>query len=242
MSFELNLTRQSKLVPAEQVNKTSVEAFGIGSLGGPVTLLLAKVGFKNIKVYDMDKVEEENIGPQVFSRRHLEMTKVEAMKEIIKDATGVDIEAKHGMVDEKCKITPEPNTVYMCFFDSFEARQIIFNKLKNYPVMYIDGRIGRFDKRHYLVDCSNKADVKSYERSLNTGAQSDLECGEKASAYINYQIASKIVGNYLNYLNGRKCNKIYVGNSLSPDQDIYVSMKEEKEEKEVKEEDGLGEM
>jgi len=230
MSERLDLSRQSKLISSDKIDEINLEVFGVGSVGSHMAILLAKSGFKSIKVYDMDKVERENIGPQAFLFKHLGMQKTEAIKEMVLESSGVEIETVDGVFTKDSVIVPEPNTVYMSLFDSIEARRLIFDKIKNYPVIFLDTRIGRFDKRIYLVDCSNKEDVASYEKSLNIKARSDLECGEKASAYINYQISSLALGNLLNFIHGRTCFKIYIGNALIPDDDIYIPMKEEVED------------
>ena len=64
----LTLVRQSKLVPVDEINKYELHIFGVGSVGSHVTNIAAKAGFKNITVYDMDTVDEENISPQAWCR------------------------------------------------------------------------------------------------------------------------------------------------------------------------------
>ena len=152
----LNLSRQSKLVPVDTINLYTLKVFGVGSVGSHFVKTAVKSGFKNIEVYDMDTVEEENIAAQAFDFEHIGQNKVTAMVDICKKAAGIEIIAHHGRVSEEDPIVPEANTIYCCFFDSFEARAMLFDMLKDYPVIFIDARIGQYNMRHYLVEMDNK--------------------------------------------------------------------------------------
>ena len=219
---QLNLSRQSKLVPADRINEYSLKVFGVGSIGSHFVKVAVKTGFKNIEVFDMDTVEEENIAAQAFDFEHIGMNKVDAMKDIVKRAVGIDIVATHGRVSEENPITPEANTLYCCFFDSFEGRQMVFDMLKDYPVIFIDGRIGQYNMRHYLVEMDNKEQSDNYQSTLSTGAVSELLCGEKACAPINVQIAGKLVMNIINFVSGKDYTKVYIGNAEAPKTDINI--------------------
>lgn len=231
--MELNLSRQSKLVPVDKIEDITIKVFGVGSVGSHVVKTLAKTGFNNIEVYDMDIVEEENLAAQAFDFKHLKQNKVDAIKDIVKESSGVDIIPHHGVVTEETDITPEPNTVYMCFFDSFSARKLVFDKLKDFPVLFVDGRIGRYDMRYYFVDCINQDEVKSYAKTLESTADSGLECGEKASAPINTIISGQIVMNLINYLKEENQIKTFIGNASTPKNNIYV-LKNKPEDVETK--------
>jgi len=225
---QINLSRQSKLVPADQLEQWKFEVFGVGSVGSHVVELLAKVGAQHIKVYDMDTVDEENIGPQAFGSSHIGKTKVEAIAEICKESAGLEIETSHGELTEESEISPEPQTIYICVFDSFAARKMIWNKLKDYPIIFVDGRIGRFDMRHYLIDTSDPKQVEYYIQSIpESGEGSDLICGEKASAMINYEIAGKMVSNIINFVAGRGYEKAFIGNASDAQMNIHVRIERE---------------
>ena len=229
--MELNLSRQSKLVPADEVSQYTIKVFGVGSVGSYVVKTLAKTGFKNIEVFDNDIVEEENIAAQAYDFKHINMKKVDALKEAVKESSGVEITTHHGLIDEKSEITPEPNTIYCCFFDTFEGRKLVFDKIKEFPVIFVDGRIGRYDMRHYLINCNDTDEKTNFYKSLNTGKASELICGEKASAPVNLQIAGKIVMNMVNYIANKPYIKTYIGNASMPVNDIVVVKEREIEKK-----------
>ena len=227
---ELNLSRQSKLVPESELTDWDIKIFGVGSIGSHVAYLLSKTGFKNLSVYDMDIVEEENIGPQIFRFSDLKKNKVDALAEVIKEGAGLDIETHHGQVDEKTDIPLEPKTMYLCFFDSVAGRRMIFDKVKDMPSIFVDGRIGRFDMRHYLVNCAEEKEVADYLTTLPDGEGSDLVCGEKANAFINYDIAGRIVGNIVNFVSKKPFDKRFIGNASNPKFNIHIRSDAEAEQ------------
>ena len=220
--FKLDLSRQAKLIPKEKIDNWNVEVFGVGSVGSHVVDCLAKSGFKSIKVYDMDVVSEENIAPQAFNIEHIEMLKVDAVKDIAKRAAGLTIQTSSDKITDKTKIVLEPLTMYCCFFDSLEARKLIFNQCKGNPVIYVDGRIGKYDIRYYLVDCMNKEEVADYETTLDTRVQSDQVCGEKACAPVNRVISGHIVMQMVNFISENDYIKTFIGNLAMPTMDIAI--------------------
>lgn len=224
---KLDLSRQSKLVPQDEITQWNIYAFGVGSIGSHVVKLLGKTGFQNIKVFDMDKVESENLAPQAFDYKHVGKTKVDAIKDILKESCNLTIETHHGQVTKETNIPIEPKTIYCCFFDSIEARRLVFDKVKDYPVVFVDSRIGKHNMRYYMIDCSNEEDKKAYEKTLYTGKMSDLKCGEKASAPINLELTGKIVSNMILYIAGNSYVKSFVGNTLAPANHITILKRRE---------------
>ena len=209
----LTLVRQSKLVPVDEINKYELHIFGVGSVGSHVTNIAAKAGFKNITVYDMDTVDEENISPQAFTFKHIGMNKTDAIKEIVLESAGLQIDARHGEITEETQFDLDPSAIIMCFFDSFEARKLLFEKFKGMPYMFVDARIGKFDMRHYLIDCMNEEQVTPYAAGLEGDAVMELGCGLKAAITSNLIVSSKIVMNILAYIKKIKYLIIYIGNA-----------------------------
>ena len=218
----LDLSRQAILIPFNKINEWTIKVFGVGSVGSHLVKLLAKTGFKQIEVYDMDVVGTENISAQAYDFRHIGKPKVTAMAEIVKESAGIDVVTHNEEITEKTEIMPEPKTIYCCVFDSFETRKMLFDKLKDMPIIFVDGRIGGFNLRHYLVNCANPEEVKNYETTLTTGAVSELTCGEKASSPINYQIVGKMVINIVNFIAGNPYLKRFLGNVMYPKNDILI--------------------
>ena len=61
----LYLTRHTDLIKNVPMDST-INIYGAGSIGSYTALTLAKLGFKNIAVFDNGFVDEENIAPQFY--------------------------------------------------------------------------------------------------------------------------------------------------------------------------------
>jgi predicted ThiF/HesA family dinucleotide-utilizing enzyme len=220
----LNLSRQSLLVPPNELTRWNIHIFGVGSVGSHLALLLAKTGFQNLIVYDMDTVDEENIGPQAFMFEHLGQNKVDAIKDLIEKSTGTIIRTNHGRITEESEIELEPHSIYICVFDSFEARKVVYNKVKDFPGVFMDGRIGAYNLSHFMVDLIQDKQKEEYEKTFpkDNGEGSNLACGEKASAFINYEIAGRMVSNLIRYVKGENFIKRFMGNVINHEHDLEI--------------------
>ena len=98
---------------------------GTGGIGSWLTLLLSRMG-PEIVVYDFDKIEEHNIGGQWFKKGDIGSTKVNALRNNIRDFSNIDISAMNE------KATDETLVSAYCFsaFDNMKARKDLFNAWK----------------------------------------------------------------------------------------------------------------
>jgi molybdopterin/thiamine biosynthesis adenylyltransferase len=196
------------------VSSTKLKIFGAGSIGSVMAVQAAKVGFKDIEVYDYDIVEEDNIGSQEFSIKHIGMKKTEAIQLLLKENYDLDISVVDGKITEETEIIPEGNCIYFCAFDSLEARLMLWNKLKTFPIIWGEARIGRDNQRFYFVDLRDRNEkwIAEYEKLLDPhGPRSELSCGEKGTYPSNAEIVGKIVRQLVNIAEGIPITTMYIG-------------------------------
>lgn len=209
--------KQAALIDATSVKQWRVKIFGAGSIGSVMAVQLAKLGFVNMTIYDYDVVEESNIGSQEFNDTHVGMKKTDAIKKMLKDYYNYDINIIDGKIDADSLIVPEQNTIYFCAFDSLEARLLLWNKLKRFPIIWGETRIGRTAQRYYFVDLRDKSEtnlawIAEYEQSLDvTGPRSELSCGEKGTYPSNAELVSKVCRQIVNIAEGKPLNTLYIG-------------------------------
>lgn len=170
--------------------KFKIVVFGAGSLGSFITLNLAKMGFNDITVYDFDKVEEKNIPNQFYRMQDIGKQKVEALKEIIKEFTDIEIRTVDLKVTDKTELPLELNNLYILTFDTLEARRIIFNKLKDLNCVVLDVRAGGEEFSIQVADTSKFEDLKVWDKSFD-GEPVELPCSEKSIIYTNLVIAGE---------------------------------------------------
>jgi len=220
--------KQHEFIDTTKLSVWTIKVFGIGSVGGELIKQLALTGFSNIKGYDYDVVERDNIGSQVFTRNEIGMKKTSAIQKIMKDWYDFDVMVFDGKITEKTEINPEPNAIFFCAFDSLEARKLLWDKLKQFPIIWGESRIGRTSQRYYFLNLISKdTSIKNYEDSLDPhGPRVELLCGEKGCFSSNAELVSKIVKNMVRIAEGKPFVTQYIGDwGMRPS--IFVMSQEE---------------
>lgn len=119
---------------------------GCGTNGSNLVENLVKHGFQNICVIDYDRVEEHNLGPQVFGEPDIGYLKVEAIRDRIYSFYGVEIDIVHKKLDEKnChRFVKNADLVVDCF-DNHRARLLLteYCKQRGFPLLHL-GVIGDY--------------------------------------------------------------------------------------------------
>jgi len=186
----MDFTRQTRIFDPDK-QKHNIKVFGVGSTGSFITLTLAKMGFKNISVYDFDVVEGHNIPNQFYREQDINKLKVEALKEIIKDFTNEEIQTNNLKIEENSDLDFDLNSIFVLCVDNMETRKLIYNKIKEYPIKLIDTRFGSEGFSIYSVDLSKEEDKTLFEKSLNLEIKPTL-CGEKSVIYTILSLSSEV--------------------------------------------------
>ena len=76
-----------------RLGATSVTLCGAGAIGSHLAENLARMGLRQWKVIDRDRVEEHNVGTQLYGQSEVGAWKVEALRTRLFRAAGVEIEA-----------------------------------------------------------------------------------------------------------------------------------------------------
>lgn len=137
-----------------------IHIIGCGSVGSTVAENLARCGLTNFVLYDFDEVEPHNIANQMFAQKHIGMSKVEALKDILceinPDCKDVKLEPKGW----QGKLVS--GYVFLCV-DSIEVRRDFVEK--HMPSKFVkavfDFRTLLTGAQHYAADWS-KEDNKKY--------------------------------------------------------------------------------
>lgn len=187
--MSLDFTRQEHIFdPSKQ--KSNIIVMGAGSVGSFVTLNLAKLGFENISVYDFDKVESVNIPNQFYRLSDVDKFKVEALQEIVKEFTGTEIKIFNEKVDENTNLDIDLNTIVILAFDNMEARKIVYDLIKEFPINLVDTRMGGTGFNIFSVNLSDDKEKEEFEKHLNAEV-TEAPCGEKAVIYTILSITSE---------------------------------------------------
>lgn len=186
---ETRFLRQLDIISPKELERP-VTIIGVGGIGSPIALALAKMGCSNMTLYDDDMVEEHNLPNQIFREKDIDKPKVQAAKEIIKEFIGLDVTAKN----EKYTNQPLSNTV-ISGVDSMKVRKEIWSKIRGKPQvrLYIDARMGGELARIYAINPCDPDDIEFYEKTLYSDDEAEqLKCTGRSIIYNVFGLASLI--------------------------------------------------
>lgn len=212
--------KQKKMYNPTADKQPSIHIYGAGSIGSHVTIGVAKTGFTDITVYDYDTIEDGNKPAQFYDTESKGM-KLENIQRITRQMTGTEISTVQGMIDESFQPVPSTGSIHVLAFDNIEARKILLQKLKGFPVIIIDGRIGGFNYEKYTITDTNN--TRHYETTLE-GNFSEEECGNKCLWAVNMIIASNIIMDIVKISKEKEVYYILKGSALAP---ITINKKEQ---------------
>ena len=177
--------RQWKIVDVTKIKGVGI--IGAGSIGSWVALSLAKLGVEDITVWDFDTVEEHNGPNQVYRVSDLGRPKVVALKEIISDLAGVEINIVEGKYDGDAK------PLMICAVDDIKTREEIFDEFiyMNFDIeRYWDARMGGEFTTIISLKPTDQTDIKEYREMLFPEEEAEeLPCGERTVGYNTQFIA-----------------------------------------------------
>ena len=133
----MDFHRQLDVLDVPRLARIPITVIGAGAVGSFTVLALAKSGAERIVVYDDDSVEPHNLPNQWFRMADLGRLKVEALRELVRDMTGVQIDA----VPERF-MRQQATEVTVCAVDSMDMRIDLWRQLHPRPSLYVDARMG----------------------------------------------------------------------------------------------------
>lgn len=177
-----------------------VDVIGVGATGSKVALSIAKLGVRNLHVWDGDLVEEHNLANQAYRKVDVGRPKATALARIIRDATGTTV-TTHGFWAGERTL----GRVVFMMADSMAVRKAVFDTIKMNPnvSMVVDSRMG--SDRAYLYsyrpgipetlnayqdtlfdDDGAHVEVSACGTTISVGPTSDIISGMAAWAFIRH--------------------------------------------------------
>ena len=99
---------------------------GAGALGSHLADTLARQGFQTLRVIDHDRIEEHNVGTQVYGESDVGGAKVDVLRSMLFRSVGIEIDAVRKELDSRNvrKLLRESDIV-LDAFDNSASRQIV---------------------------------------------------------------------------------------------------------------------
>src|SRR5687768_2317337 len=99
---------------------------GAGAVGSNLADNLVRQGVTRLRVIDHDRIEEHNVGPQLYGEPEVGTWKVEALRNRLFRATGIEIEAlRKQLVGGNVKQLLKDCDLVIDAFDNAMARQLV---------------------------------------------------------------------------------------------------------------------
>lgn len=140
----MDLIRQQSIFDPSKIHGACA-VVGVGALGSAVALMLAKLGLKDLVLFDHDIVEAHNICNQVlYGPMDVGTAKVHAAAATLQTLTGVQCNVQQAKVESRNQLLYySVSQVFVCV-DSMSARKEIFERcvyLNPYVEFFVEGRL-----------------------------------------------------------------------------------------------------
>jgi molybdopterin/thiamine biosynthesis adenylyltransferase len=192
--------RQLDLVQPDEL-RTPVTVVGVGGIGSPVALALAKMGCRRLTLYDPDVVEPHNLPNQLYRRRDVGRPKVEALAELLGEFASPELVAIQEAVSHQSLAGLVISAV-----DSMAARTAIWHGCVRYRgrvALYVDARMGAQVCRVLAVQPADPDDVRFYESTLYTDAAATEDpCTAQSIIYTTFGVAALVAGQVKRFARG----------------------------------------
>ncbi len=182
----------------------SVSIIGVGNTGSAVAINLARLGIKDITLYDFDDIEPHNLTSQQYDVNDLGKPKVEALAEKLR-AINPDIEV-NAVIRIVTGAENFENQVVLVAVDTMEGRRGIAKKMMEQekskrPKLIIDGRIGGNQLEVYT--CGS---VSGWKKTFVDNPATD-PCGGRFICYVSSVVGGIITNQIKRYVRKQKLKK-----------------------------------
>jgi len=215
--------RHAKVFMASEFGDRRVDVIGCGATGSRIALSLAKLGIRNLHIWDFDKIEAHNIANQAFGNDDIGKFKVEALAETIKRQTGLIATAHNEAVTGRSTLGEH---VFL-LTDSMKSRKEIWQgalRFKLHVKDMIETRMGADEGRIYAIRPFIPDDAKFWEETLYDDAEaSESLCGSPITVGPTAEVISglavwQFINMYDHYIRGsgdKPSREIIFGTSAS---------------------------
>lgn len=181
----------------EKQKATAVVVYGAGSVGSHLAYELAKLGTKSMMIVDFDDIEAHNISNQFYKPTQIGAKKSACLAYNLMDFTGIESAFDESKLSEDSdyKYYTARDSVHFTTFDNMDARKLVFENLRGFPVTLIDLRAGGEGWELFEVRMDDEADCEWFAKSLE-GEFVELKCGEKTVIYNVTSLAAEACSHF----------------------------------------------
>lgn len=187
MTVDLSFyTRQIDLIDPEKLTQ-KIAIVGAGGIGSWTALALLKMGCQDVTIFDYDKVEEHNIGSQLYGVGDIGKTKVQAVYDRVQTLTEMSPKVVELEVNESNQWGKLNDfDIVISAVDSIDVRRNLFEYIGGGMggKWFIDGRMAGNAIELYTIERGNLIDVEFYLKTLfNDSDSRPIACSGRSVIY-----------------------------------------------------------
>ena len=193
-------TRSTGIV--DILHEYTFHIMGCGAIGSSAALQLCKMGAEYFFLYDMDKVEELNIGVSIYNLHDVSKHKTDALRDhIIANNRMADVVSVKGKFKEL--VYANSKDIVILGFDNMAARKQVVDYIHDNKcnVVLIDGRMGAEQYQQYTLPKLKKKDYLTYWYSDEEGSEDP--CNATATSYCSNMAGSFIANTVRKIVTGQ---------------------------------------
>ena len=196
--------RSSGLI--EDFDNKIFHILGCGAIGSAAATQLARMGADRFVLYDLDKVEVQNVGVSYYIYQDITKPKVVALHEHLKHINPeIRATEQFGRFSQFIKPLGEGDVVILGF-DSMDSRLEAAEaalKRPNKPYLLIDGRMGAEEYHQFTL---KNPTLKQYKTTWYSDVDAEDEpCNAKATSYCSNMSGAFISNAVKKTLNNEPC-------------------------------------
>lgn len=190
----LNHAHQENLFDPRNAGRVII--IGAGSVGSWLTEFLARMGVAELEVWDDDAVASHNVPMSCYRPQDISRYKVDALREIVLERTGVAITAHRERYTGQTSLRGA--CVISCV-DTMESRRCIWERVKQERVsigLFCDTRIGDAYVEVYSIEPHTKKDADRYDQTLFPDEEAKRQiCGMHGIVFASSRAAGIVAAN-----------------------------------------------
>lgn len=194
----INTMRSREVFDASKYRDTKLVVVGAGAIGSYFVAQAACAGWEGGVVIDYDRVEDHNLGNQVYDRDDVKEYKLDALKKYITRKCGKDTADTYNY--RKAKVEPGMTTfvdadILVSCVDTFEARRMLLDMAyENSTPIFIDTRMASNNGDVYVVDMSDDDAIEKYHQTIGDDDDPNYETSACGSG-LSVGATSSTIGN-----------------------------------------------
>lgn len=206
----INLSKISEFFDARQAIQFPVHVIGCGAIGSHVCEQLARMGCKEIHIWDFDRVEPKNIVNQMFFEYDIGNSKVDACEHMMKSINNDISIIKHA---EGIKPPYIVNGYIFLCVDNIDLRRTIVkaNEFNPNCRAFFDFRMRLLDGQCYMADRSKRDQLKNFLATMDFTHEEAMEATPLSACGVELSVSDTVktlvscqMNNFRRYLKGEE--------------------------------------